>query len=256
LGLALAFRALGKSGDLPRLADVFHAEPFKKLIAANADIMIRTFCLVFAFGWFVSRGAKAGDITVAANAVLMNLFEVAAYLIDGFAYASEALVGQSVGAKDRSGFSRAVRITTLWALVFAASFSLVIWLAGMQLIALITTNADVKTLALVYLPWAALTPLLGAVCFQFDGIFTGAMATRDMRNMMVLSLIIFLVAWWILEPRYGNHGLWAALCVFFVARGITFAIRMPALQRRAFPSEAGQAVQSSPSVGPAASPVD
>ena len=86
----------------------------------------------------------------------------------------------------------------------------------------------------IYLVWAALTPLLGTICFQFDGIFTGAMATRDMRNMMIVSLAIFMAAWWVLEPAYGNHGLWAALSIFFVARGLTFAARMPALERRAF----------------------
>ena len=77
-------------------------------------------------------------------------------------------------------------------------------------------------------------PLVGTVCFQFDGIFTGATATADMRNMMIVSLAIYLAAWWWLEPAYGNHGLWAAMMVFFVARGVTFWMRMPALERKAF----------------------
>ncbi len=76
--------------------------------------------------------------------------------------------------------------------------------------------------------------MLGTICFQFDGIFTGAMATRDMRNMMVLSLMIYLASWWILERSFGNHGLWAALSVFFIARGMTYAMRMPAFARAAF----------------------
>ncbi len=234
LGLVRAAAALRKSAGIPSMALVFQRKPFLALIAANADIMIRTFCLVFAFGWFASRGAKQGDIVIAANSVLLLMFEVAAYLIDGFAYASEALVGQAIGARDRLKFSKAISLTTLWALVFGTLFSLVIWMWGAPLIGLMTTNDDVRRYAIDFLPWAAMTPLLGTICFQFDGIFTGAMQTRDMRNMMVLSLAIFLGSWWLLEPTYGNHGLWAALCIFFVVRGITFGMRMPALTRAAF----------------------
>ncbi len=208
---------------------------FASTMKSNGDIMIRTLCLVFAFGWFVSRGARAGDIVVAANAVLLNLFEVAAYLIDGFAYASEALVGQSIGGRDRQRFLRAIKLTTIWALVVGLICSLMIWTFGTQLISLMTVNPAVQSTAERYLLLASLTPLLGAICFQFDGIFTGAMATRDMRNMMILSLMIYLAAWWLLEPRYGNDGLWVALCIFFAARGITFGLAMPRIMAVKFP---------------------
>ena len=191
---------------------------------------------VDAFAWFAARGARAGDVTIAANAVLLHFFEVAAYLIDGFAYASEALVGQSVGAKNRARFNRAIRLTTLWALVVGTICSAIIWFAGPWFIDLMTVNPEVRETARHYLFWAALTPLLGTICFQFDGIFTGAMATRDMRNMMVLSLMIYLASWWVLERNFGNHGLWAALSVFFIARGVTYAMRMPALSQVAFSS--------------------
>lgn len=234
LGLVMALQALRKLGMHTNWRDIMQRDPIVRLIAANSDIMIRTFCLVFAFGWFVSRGAKAGDLVVASNAILLNLFEVAAYLIDGFAYASEALVGQAIGARDRARFSQAVKLTTVWAMSFGAFFSLIIWFTGEPLIALMTTNEEVKAFALQFLPWAAVTPILGTICFQFDGIFTGAMATRDMRNMMIASLVVFLGAWSLLEPRFGNHGLWAALCIFFVVRGLTFGWRMPSLARRAF----------------------
>ncbi len=203
-------------------------------LAMNGDVMVRTLCLLFAFSWFTSQGARAGDLVVAANAVLMNLFEVSAYLIDGFANASEALVGQSIGAKNRGRFRAAVWLTSVWAMVVGVICSLVIWFAGPWLVSLMTVNGDVQQTARLYLGWAALTPLLGVICFQFDGIFTGAMATKDMRNMMIVSLGIFMLSWWLLAERYGNHGLWAALCIFFVARSVTFATRMRALERRAF----------------------
>jgi multidrug resistance protein, MATE family len=208
---------------------IWNRRKFMSTMKSNGDIMIRTLCLVFAFGWFVARGARAGDVIVAANAVLLNLFEVAAYLIDGFAYASEALVGQAIGGRDRPRFLRAIRLTTLWAIVVGALCSLMIWSFGPQLIDLMAVNPEVRETARRYLFLAGLTPLLGAICFQFDGIFTGAMATREMRNMMILSLMIYLGAWAVLEPSYGNAGLWLSLCVFFLARCLTFGLAMPGI---------------------------
>ncbi len=213
---------------------IFNVAKMWRTLAMNGDVMIRNLCLVFAFSWFISQGARAGDVFIAANAVLMHFFEVAAYLIDGFAHASEALVGQSVGARNRQRFRTAVWLTSVWALVAGVVCTGIIWFAGPSLIDLMAVSPAVRETARTYLGWAAITPLLGTICFQFDGIFTGAMATKDMRNMMIISLAIYLAAWWLLEPAFGNHGLWAALSIFFIARGITFFSRMGALERRAF----------------------
>lgn len=234
LALLLAFgmlRNMGAHISWPRILD---GARLRKTLGMNGDVMIRTLCLVFAFTWFTSRGARAGDVVVAANAVLINLFAVSAYLIDGFAYASEALVGQSVGARNRERFRAAIWMTSIWAMVAGVICALAIWFGGPHLIDLMTVSPEVRGTARIYLPWAAISPVLGVICFQFDGIFTGAMATKDMRNMMIVSLAIFMLAWWLLEAPFGNHGLWAALNIFFVARAITFASRMGSLQRRAF----------------------
>lgn len=232
LGLAaVILRGMGAHISWPRILD---GQRFRRTLLMNGDVMIRTLCLVFAFTFFTARGARAGDVTVAANAVLLNLFEVSAYLIDGFAYASEALVGQSVGARNRQRFRAAIWLTSVWAMVLGVLCSLVIFAFGPALIDLLTLSPEVRAVAREYLPWAAVAPVLGVICFQFDGIFTGAMATRDMRNMMIVSLAVFLLAWRLLEGPFGNHGLWAALDIFFIARGITFATRMPSLERRAF----------------------
>jgi MATE family multidrug resistance protein len=234
LALVLAasiLRNMGAHIHWPRILDPTRV---RRTLLMNGDVMIRTLCLVFAFTWFTARGARAGDVTVAANAILLNLFEVSAYLIDGFAYASEALVGQSVGARNRQRFRDAIRLTSIWAMVLGVICSAAIWFAGPWIIGMMTVSAEVREAARHFLPWAAVSPVLGVICFQFDGIFTGAMATRDMRNMMILSLGIFMLAWWLLEAPFGNHGLWAALNIFFVARALTFASRMPSLERRAF----------------------
>jgi MATE family multidrug resistance protein len=234
LGCVIAFRLLRGMTDHINWASILDKQKFSQTLAMNGDVMIRTLCLLFAFSWFASRGAKAGDVTLAANVVLLHYFDVSAYLIDGFAFASEALVGQSVGAKDRKRFRDAVRLTTFWAMVVGISCSMILWFGGPWIIDLMTVNEEIRAEARVYLPWLAATPVLGVICFQFDGIFTGAMATKDIRNMMVISLAIFMLAWWLLEARFGNHGLWAALNIFFVARGVTFASRMKSLERRAF----------------------
>lgn len=236
MGLALALKTLKAMGARFDTARILDRPRLWRTLAINTDIMIRSVCLVFAFTWFAARGARSGDVTLAANVVLIHFFEVAAYLIDGFAYASETLVGQAVGARDHGRFRLAVRLTSIWAGVLGVICGLAIWFGGPFLIDAMTVNPEVRETARHYLIWAALSPVLGTVCFQFDGIYTGATQTADMRNMMILSLAIFMAAWWVLEPVYGNHGLWAALIVFFVARGITFGARMPALERAAFPT--------------------
>jgi MATE family multidrug resistance protein len=234
LGLALAWRHLQRLKVVVDWRRVLDRAKLWRTLAINRDIMIRTVCLVFAFAWFTARGARAGDILLAANTVLMHFFDVAAFLIDGFAFASEALVGQAVGARNRQRFKDAVRLTSIWAGAVGLAASLVVWFGGPWFIELMTINPEVRETARHYLLWAALSPLVGTVCFQFDGIFTGATATAEMRNMMILSLAIYLLAWSWLEPHYGNHGLWAAMIVFFAARGVTFWTRMPALKRIAF----------------------
>ena len=234
LGLLMVMWRLREIGQPFDRANVFNTQKITALITANADMMIRTVCLLFAFAWFTSRGARNGDTTVAANAVLLHMFEIAAYMIDGFAYAAEALVGQAIGAKDRNRYGRAISLSTIWVMAFGLLASMLIFMLGPRFISLMTVNEGVRETAEFYLVWAAITPLLGAACFLYDGIFTGAMATRDMRNMMVLSLIAYMTAWYVFEPRYGNHGLWAALSVFFIARSVSFAARLPAIKARVF----------------------
>ncbi len=144
LGGVLVAQRLGKLNVRVTWNQIWDRTKVVRTLGANGDIMIRTLCLVFAFAWFTSRGARAGDVTIAANAVLLNFFEVAAYLIDGFAYASEALVGQSIGAKNRERFNRAIHLTTLWAIVVGACCSAIIWFAGPWLIDLMTVNPEVR----------------------------------------------------------------------------------------------------------------
>jgi multidrug resistance protein, MATE family len=236
LGLFIAFKRLREMGARFDRYRVFDRAKLIRTFAINRDIMIRTVCLVLVFSWFTARGAKASDVIVSANAILMHFFDVAAFLVDGFAFATEALVGQAIGARDRERFTSAMRLTWIWAFVVGFLTFAIIWLGGPWFIDAMTVNAEVRDTARHYLLWSALAPLIGVACFQYDGIFTGATQTADMRNMMLLSMIVFFLAWWPLEQIYGNHGLWASMIVFFAARGLFFALRMPALRRAAFGS--------------------
>ncbi len=212
-------------------AALFEARAFRKLLAVNADIMIRTVCLMFAFTFFAAQGARLGDVALAANSMLRSLSDLSAYVLDGFAFAAEVLVGQAVGAASFARFRQAVYLSSVWAAALAVMVSLAFWAAGLFLIELMTTTPSVRDAAREFLPWAAMTPILGVACFQLDGIFIGATRTADMRNMMIVSLAAFLAAWGVLTPAFGNHGLWASLSIFYIVRAVALGWRYPALER-------------------------
>lgn len=234
VGLGIAARELRRRGAFAALGQVLDGTRLRRALVVNVDIMIRTLAVLTAFVFFTARGAQSGDVTLAANAVLFSMAMVATYLLDGFAFAAETLVGQSIGAKRIGRFRDAVYLSTTWAGVVGVILTLAIWMLGPSLIDFMTTSTAVREGARIYLPWAALMPIVSVWCFQLDGIFIGAARTGDMRNMMLISLAVFFVAWSVLQPLYGNHGLWAAMLVFNVVRALTLLSRYSALERTAF----------------------
>jgi len=235
VGLMLALRAIARAGVKLTPKQTLDRKQLIRVFNVNADIMIRTLCLVFAFAWFAAKSAEAGDLVLAANAVLINFLTFSSYLLDGFAFSAETLVGQAVGADRKPRFRQAVRLTSIWAVVLGGGLSLIYWFAGGFFIDFLTVNPEVRSLARAFLLWVALSPITGVACFQLDGIFIGATRTADMRNMMILSLGFYLAAWWALTPEYGNYGLWGALILFFIVRALTLGSRYPALERASFP---------------------
>ena len=206
------------------------------MIAVNRDIMIRSFVLLFAFALFARQGAQLGTLTLAANAVLMNFFLVAGYFLDGFATAAEQLAGRAVGAGQRKAFADSVRLSSFWGFALSGLVAAVVLIFGDQLVAFITTAADVREQASAYLPWAALTAVSGVLAFQMDGVYIGATWSRDMRNMMLLSFVLYVAALFGLTALYGNTGLWAALHVFLIARGLSLTAILPFRMRETFAS--------------------
>ena len=229
-GLVVAWRMLGSVAiSRARLLD---PASLKRLFAVNRDIMIRTAALIAAFFFFTGQGARAGDLTLAANAVLYNFLMIGSFFLDGLATAAEQLCGQSFGARDRAQFARAVRLVLGWSAAFGLAVSLLFLASGGVLIDAITTSPEVRIAARDYLVPAALAPVCGVLAYCFDGIYVGASWARDMRNLMIVAFAIYIAAWAALTPL-GNTGLWLAFLVFLLARGLLQAWRYPTLLRNA-----------------------
>jgi MATE family multidrug resistance protein len=233
VGIFLALRLMDRAAR-PDLARILYWPAFRRMIAVNGDIMVRSFALLFAFAFFTAQSAKGGDVVLAANQILLTLFFVGAYFLDGLATAAEQFAGRAVGARYRPAFDRSLSLTLGWGFFIAAAASAIFWFAGPSIIAEMTTNEDVRAVAALYLGYAALTPLVGMLAFQMDGVFIGATWSSDMRNMMLLSLAVYLAVWWALWPTLGVYGLWIALLVFLGIRGVTLYWRCRARVATAF----------------------
>ncbi len=200
------------------------------LLKVNADILIRTVCLMFAFAYFTARGAEMGDAVLAANAILLHLQSIMAYGLDGFAHAAETLVGAAIGARDRAALRAAVRAASLWGFATAAVFAALYAGAGALILGLFTQHEEVRAAARAFLPWAIASPFLSVWPFLLDGIFIGATRTAEMRNGMVIALGLYLGAASLMVPAWGNDGLWAAFMIFMAARAATLGWWYPRVE--------------------------
>lgn len=212
---------------------VFDKARLKAMAAVNGDIMIRSFLLQTVFVSFLFFGASFGDVTLAANQILVQFLEIIATMLDGFAFAASSLVGQAMGARERGALRRSVLLSSQWGLICVIGLTIAIWLFGATIVDLMTTSNEVRFEARIYLGYVIAAPLLGVAAFMLDGVFIGATRSKDMRNMMVLSFAVYAISIAVLMPIYGNHGLWMALLLSFVARGVTLAWRYPALEAQA-----------------------
>ncbi|MDK1493298.1 MATE family efflux transporter [Sinorhizobium sp. 7-81] len=233
VGFAIVYGRFDRR-DAPDWRTIFARERLKPMFGLNRDIMIRSFVLLAAFTLMTRIGTSFGPVTLAANAVLMTIFLVAGYYLDGLANAAEQLTGRSIGAGYRPAFDRALRMTALWSLGLAALTTLAFLLFGDDLVDVLTTAPDVRAVAYEYMPWAAMTALTGALAFLMDGVFIGATWSRDMRNMMLAAFIGYAIALAVLIPVFGNHGLWAGLNLFLLLRGVFLLILVPRRAAQAF----------------------
>jgi MATE family multidrug resistance protein len=219
--LALA-RAAG-----PRLWD---RTKLRHLFAVNRDLMIRTVALLLMFAWFANAGARLGAVALAAQHVLIQFVNVAAFVLDAFAFTAEARVGQAIGARSLARFRRAVRLTGEFALAAGMLMAALFWLGGPQAIALITIDPAVREQAARYLPFAALVPLVGLPSWMLDGVFIGATQGRALRNAAIAATTLYVVLDLVLRP-YGALGVWVALWAAYAFRAGGLAFHLPALLR-------------------------
>jgi MATE family multidrug resistance protein len=203
----------------------------KKMLAANRDIMIRTLLLVFSFGFFINQSAQFGDVVLAANHILLQLISFAAFFLDGYAFVVESLVGSSLGARRRDSFDIAVKRSSILALVTAAVLALLLLLFGSSAVVVLTDIEPVQAAAQGSLFLAAIYVFFSFAAFQLDGIFIGASFTRQMRNAAILSIAVFLLAWWMLMDRFGVNGLWWAMIIYVSARADALLLFYPALRK-------------------------
>lgn len=221
-GLVLFVRHFG--GVRPLLARIAAGElrevrALRRLVGLNRDLMIRSAALMCAYAWFAAQGSRMGEIQLSANALLLNQLMIVAYFLDGIAQAAEQLSGKALGANWRPAFDRAYGLSFRIGLAISLGLGVIWYLGGDAAIGLMTTNAEVQRVAHDYLWIAALGTLTFMPAFVYDGILIGLTQNVVMRNGMVASLVVFLIAAVVLKTPFGNLGLWLSLHLWFVARG-------------------------------------
>ncbi|MEO0372206.1 MAG: MATE family efflux transporter [Pseudomonadota bacterium] len=213
---------------------VFARAPLMRMALINRDILLRSFFIQVIFVSFLFFSGDLGDVPLAANQVLLQFVFMTAYGLDGFAHAVETLVGQAIGKGDRQAMRRAIWLGAVWAAIIAILVTFVFAAFGTPVIAVMATSEAVRAVAGSYLIYVVFVPLASVASFMIDGIFVGATRARDMRNTMIMSAAIYMGCVAVLLPALGNHGLWVALLVSFIARAVTLGLCYPAMEREAF----------------------
>lgn len=221
--------------DWPRILD---RSKLKRMMQVNGDILIRSVILQLSFMTFMFLGARFGDVTLAANQVILQFLQITAFALDGFAFAAEALVGAALGAKRPDLLRRSALVSSYWGIGMSLPLCAFFFLAGPWMIDLMATAPEVRAEARVYLPWVAIAPFIGIWSWMLDGIFIGATRTRDMRMAMMASAVVYVMALILLVPLWENHGLWLALMVLNVTRAVTLGRYYPGLETSARPEAA------------------
>jgi MATE family multidrug resistance protein len=203
-----------------KMKAVIELEALGRFLLINRDIFIRTLCLTFVYGFFYSQASAYGETVLAANVILLQFVFWMSYGIDGFAFAAESLVGKYVGIGDPAKLLRSIRLSQIWGLGIALVYGLVYFVARDPLLLVFTRESGLLDITRDYFIWIILFPILSFLSFMWDGIFVGLTASRSMRNSMGLALLAFLLAFFLLGKSLGNHGLWLALSVFLLSRGL------------------------------------
>lgn len=214
-------------------SEVAKLPAFSAYSRVNFDLFLRTLFMVAVNLFFTSAGARQGDLLLSVNTLLMTFFMIFSYVMDGFAYAGEALSGKFFGAKDWDSFHATNRRLFVWGAMMVILFTAVYAVGARGFLTLLTSETLVVEAAKPYLPWILLIPLTGVAAFLYDGIFVGMLATRGMLASCAIATMTFFAIYYTLFPQYGNHALWLALIVYLALRGLLQWVWMMNLEKAA-----------------------
>lgn len=203
--------------DFGRLNNINAFIPFFRV---NSDIFLRTMLLIAVTTFFTSSSAKMGNTTLAANALLMQMFTLFSYIMDGFAYSAEALTGRFIGAKRYDVLSKLIKYLFLWGIILAILFTCIYGFFTDEILQLLTNKVDVITACKEYQVWVLLIPLVGFSAFLWDGVFIGATASKQMRNSMFVAAACFFLIYYSLYNNWQNNALWFAFIFYLGMRGV------------------------------------
>ena len=204
---------------------ILNLSKLKTFYKVNSNIFIRTLALLFVLSFFTAESAKFGDNILAANTILLQMWIIISYAVDGFAFAAESLVGKFIGAKDFDKLKLLIKYLFVWGLGIGLIFTIIYSIIGEVIITLFTDNMIVIELALTFAAWTIISQLINSVSFIWDGIFIGATKTKAMRNSMLFSaFVVFLPIYYLTKDYLGNHSLWLALTLFMIVRAVSLTL--------------------------------
>lgn len=218
---------------IPLLKASLHWSQLKLFFKVNGDIFLRTVCLSAVFTFITAASSHISAEVLAIDALLMQFFTLFSYIMDGFAYAGESLVGRYIGARDSRSLHLSVKLLLRWGLGLTLLFTALYAIGGEWFLRIFSDKPDIIQGTLRYLFWTLIIPVCGFSAFLFDGIFVGATASRTMRNSMFVASATFFAVYYLgkhflsahlADPFVWNNILWTAFMAFLALRGILQAL--------------------------------
>ena len=220
--LSYTFWYLNKISKIKiNVSELINLNKLKNIFNINLNIFIRTILLTFSFLWFTYLGSQIGEDYIAANAILINLVFLSAFILDAYAFSTEGMVGYSLGKKDLSLFKKIVKNSFILSTLTGLIISIVYFFLNKYVIELMSDIETIRNLSSSYAVWLVIMPLISSFCYQFDGIFIGASQTKELRNAMIFSVFSYLALSLLLTEIMGNTGIWVSLCLFMILRALS-----------------------------------
>ena len=204
-----------------KFAQILNLKKIKDIFNINLNIFIRTILLTFSFLWFTYLGTQIGEDYVAANAILINLVFLSAFILDAYAFSTEGIVGYSLGKKDLTLFKNIVRNSFILSSISGLIISIIFFFTNNFVINFMSDIDEIRKLSSSYVIWLIILPVISSFCYQFDGIFIGASQTKELRNAMIFSVLVYLLISILLIKFLFNTGIWISLCIFMILRAIS-----------------------------------